>query len=323
MSANSVVWAGIDIGTNSVKLLVARVHFPDESFRLDVLRHSVHVTRMGEGLNASGALGQAPMERAMEAIQRLQAEAAEFHPQGMDALGMQAFRQARNGADFARRITEVTGIPVRILSGLEEASLSREGVLRGFGGALPAQLVVMDVGGGSSELSLTSPQWEISVPRGAVNTSEMFLKTDPPTAQEIARMRDDVRQAMREAWASCPARVLQPSVVAVGGTVTTYGSMHLAMASWEAERIHRMKLRLSDIETLTDRLAALTLEQRRHVVGLNPARAAVIVGGGALLEATLLAVGADELRISIANLLHAHVEREARRWYAEHTPQHA
>lgn len=321
--SHSVVWAGMDIGTNSVKILVAKVGLEARDATVEVLRHNVHVTRMGEGLNASGRLGDVPMARALEAIRTLAAEAATYAPAGISALGMEAFRRAENGPEFADRITRETGIPVRILKGPEEASLGREGVLAGFGEPLPETVLVMDTGGGSSELALTSPSWEVSVPRGAVTTTEAYLKSDPPTAEEMATMRTEVRAAIADAWRQCPAAESRPPIIAVGGTVTSFGSMHVKMATWDPTRVHRLHLTTADIVAQTDRLAAMTLEQRRQVVGLDPARAPVIVGGGALLEAVLLAVGQEGLRISLANLLHAHVIHEARRWNVDHAPQHA
>jgi exopolyphosphatase/guanosine-5'-triphosphate,3'-diphosphate pyrophosphatase len=313
----------MDIGTNSVKILVARVHLEGTSSRLEVLRHDVRVTRMGEGLNATGRLAEEPMGRAIEAIRGLADEARALAPLGISALGMEAFRQAANGSELAGRIQRETGIPVRILGGREEASLGREGVVAGFGEALPTPVLVVDVGGGSAELALTEPAWEISVPRGAVTTTERYLHSDPPSGEEMERMRGDLADALEEAWRQCPLQPRDLPVIAVGGTVTSYATMHLALGEWDPERVHRLRLTLDEIRGQTDRLAAMPLASRRSVVGLNPARAPVIVGGGAILEAVLRAVGADSLRVSLANLLHAHVTAEVRRWYAEHQPQHA
>lgn len=318
MGVGSIIWAALDIGTNSVKLLVGRVN---PSGYLDVLHQGVRVTRMGEGLFASGRLGELPVQRALEAIKALLKEALAYHPQGISALGMEAFRRAQNGAEIAHRIEKDTQISVRILRGTEEADLGREGVLLGYGGHTPDVVLVADIGGGSTELALTIPRWEISVPHGAVTTTEAFLSSDPPTAEEMERARQMSRKWMTEAWSTCPARDVLPTVVAVGGTVTTFGAIYRELDSWAPEQLHGLRLGFHDVEALTDHLAALSLERRREVVGLDQARAPVIVGGGTLLEAILLAVGAPELRISVANLLHAHVVREVLHWYAEHTPQ--
>ena len=269
---------------------------------------------MGEGLNATGALAEGAMARAIEAISELVAEARRYEPVGISALGMEAFRRASNGPALARRIGEELGIPLRILAGEEEAQMGREGVLLGYGAPLPSAVLVVDVGGGSSELALTSPSWQVSVPRGAVTTSEAFLHADPPSADEVARMRTELGGVFADAWRACPDAGATPAVVAVGGTVTTYGAIQLQMSEWDSERVHRLWLSRNDIHALTDRLASMTLAERCEVPGLHPGRAPYVLGGGAILESVLGAVGADGLHISVANLLHAHVVHEAERW---------
>lgn len=309
----SAIWAGFDVGTNSVKLLVGAVEGRAEAPRLEVLHHEVRVTRMGEGLNASGVLSEAPMQRALDAIDALAAVARQYAPRGMSALGMEAFRRAANSQAFARRIEERTGISLRVLEGEEEARLGREGVLLGFGEPLPEAVLVVDIGGGSTELALTRPSWEVSVPRGAVTTSEAFLRSDPPTRDEMEQMRTALEEVFQDAWASCPAASAAPTVVAVGGTITTYAAIAMQLAAFDATRVHRARLTASEIRAMTDRLAALPLSSRRDVVGLDPGRAPYIVGGGGLLEAVLRSVGAHDVRVSVANLLHAHVVHEALR----------
>lgn len=314
------VWAGFDVGTNSVKLLVGRVAFDPASPRLEVLHHDVRVTRMGEGLNATGQLSEAGMERALEALEALAEAARSYGPQGLSALGMEAFRRASNGLALARRVHDTVGIPLRIVTGEEEARLGREGVLLGYGAPLPASVLVVDVGGGSSELALTDPEWQVSVPRGAVTATEAWLRADPPSSDEMGVLRSALRTLFEEAWGTCPAREAVPTVVAVGGTVTSYAAMQLQLETWDSARVHRMSLERSEVRALTDHLAALPLELRRQVPGLHPGRAPFIVGGGAILESILETVGAARLFVSVANLLHAHVVVEAERAVnAEHT----
>lgn len=313
MSSQAVTWAGLDVGTNSVKLLVGQVTFEGSKPRLAEVRHDVRVTRMGEGLNATGELSPDGMARALEAVASLVEQARGDGPAGVSALGMEAFRRASNGPAFARRIEHELGIPVRILTGEEEARLGREGVLLGYGAPLPPSVLVVDVGGGSSEMALTSPAWQVSVPRGAVTTSEAFLRSDPPSADEMAAMRDELAGVFAATWRTCPASDSVPTVVAVGGTVTTYATIALGMPVWDSGRVHRLQMSRERLRAITDHLAALPLAARREVPGLHPDRAPYIIGGGALIEAVLDAVGADALYVSVANLLHAHVVHEAER----------
>jgi len=304
-----MIWAAFDIGTNSVKLLVAEVslrsHPPGGPDGPRKLFHGVQITRMGEGLARTGRLGEAGMERALEVLRGLREHARSYDPQGMSALGMEAFRRASNGEDFARRIEAELGMPMTVLTGVEEARLGREGVLRALGAE--ERWLLVDIGGGSTELSFVG--WETSVPLGAVIVTEEMLPSDPPDANEMAAMRATL--ASRFASALEGVDVSGARMVGVGGTVTTYAAILQELAAYDGERVHGYVMTSAQVREVTDRLAALPIVERRAVVGLMPDRAPVIVGGGAILESAMAAAGAERLVVSEANLLHAFVVREA------------
>lgn len=288
---------------------MARVH-GDPSLPPLKLLHDVEITRMGEGLGQTGRIGEAAQERTLQAVRRLLERARACHPDGISALGMEAFRRAENGAAFAARIGAETGVTVRILRGEEEAGLGREGVLRALGPSRDGRpWLLVDIGGGSTELALTDPLWEISVPLGAVLVTERYLAGDPPTTAEMRTMRDALDERLAAAWAQAPQA--SPHLVGVGGTITTYACVAQGLERYETERVHGYVLDAAAIAAVTQRLAALPLAQRSQVPGLHPQRAPVILGGGGLLEAALRAVGEERIVVSEANLLHAWVVREA------------
>lgn len=311
MAVTSPVWAVLDLGTNSVKLLVARVASERPP---QVLLHDVRITRMGQGLAASGRISAEGVARTLEAVRELLAQARSFHPQGVAAVGMEAFRRASNRDEVAHALQKELGFSLTVLTGDQEAALGREGVLRDLGPDPQGRsTLVVDIGGGSTELALSNPVWAISLPLGAVVVSETFLRSDPPGAPELEAMHQALRDQISQSWQSGAGGHLASGlrVVAVGGTATSYATMHLGLTTYDSHQVHRLRLRHADLVAQTARLAALPLEQRRQVPGLHPDRAAVILGGGSVLAAVLEVVGADEVVVSEANLLHALVVRQA------------
>jgi len=288
-------------------LLVARV-VPFSGRAPEKLLHAIVITRMGEGLGDTGLIGEAGQQRALDAIHELLLAAAPYSPEGVCALGMEAFRRASNGAVLAARIQADTGVPVRILAGREEAALGREGVVRALG--VPDPLLLVDIGGGSTELALTDPPWEVSVPLGAVVATEGWLRGDPPGAETMSTLRAATHERLAAAYAEAP-RTGAPRLVGVGGTVTTYAAIDLVLDEYDSARVHQHVLSRARVAEITQRLAALPLAERRQVPGLHPARAPVILGGGVLLETAMEVSASQSLTVSEANLLHAYVVEQA------------
>ena len=305
------VHACLDIGTNSAKLLVARV---DDDGTPHKLAHDVRITRMGQGLAHSGALSSEGLARACQAIEELLEQARCHGPSSIAALGMEAFRRATNGTTAALWLQEQTGVPLTVLTGLQEASLGREGVLRDLGPDPQGRATLaVDIGGGSTELALSDPDWATSLPLGAIVVTEQHLTSDPATPAQRTAMMAALRTRLVDAWTRVPeaARARGVRVVGVGGTATSYATMQQELESYDSSRVHRFTMSTPEVQALTERLGSLTVEQRRALAGLHPDRAPVIVGGGAILQTVLEVTGATELVVSEANLLHAFAVRQA------------
>jgi exopolyphosphatase/guanosine-5'-triphosphate,3'-diphosphate pyrophosphatase len=277
--------AAVDIGTNSTRLLIA------EGDR-ELVRESI-VTRLGEGVDRTGRLGDAPQERVLEVLRGFRKQIGDARAA---AVMTSAVRDAANGERFARRVHDALGFPARILSGDEEARLT-------FTGATahrhddPDPILVIDIGGGSTELVLGARgavSWHVSTQIGVVRHSERHLHTDPPTRNELAALRADVE---------LPTHPPATRAIAVAGTPTQAAAIDLELDKYDPERIEGHVLTVERLNAMLDRLAALPLAERRRTRGLDPARAPVIVAGLAILLEVLQYFGLDRVEASEHDIL--------------------
>jgi exopolyphosphatase/guanosine-5'-triphosphate,3'-diphosphate pyrophosphatase len=291
--------AVVDIGTNSTRLLVAEV----EDGALSELQRESIVTRLGEGVDATGRLGEAPMQRVFAALDGY-AEAIERHGATMrTAVMTSAVRDAANGAEFAAVVRDRYGLEAATLSGDEEARLTSLGATatRGEGEVL----VVIDIGGGSTELVVgtgDTVEFHVSTQVGVVRHSERHLDSDPPRPEELRALADDARAAI-DAAVPADVRARPVAGVGVGGTATQLASIDLGLAEHDRDRVEGHAIPLARLGELKDRLAALPLAERRHVRGLDPARAPTIVAGATILIEAVGAFALDGVEVSERDIL--------------------
>ncbi len=295
-------YACIDCGTNSVKLIVADLG-PDSAEPVFQLSET---TRIGEGMRANAMrLQEEPMRRTLDAIERFATAARENEALETVLVGTAALRDAHISDDFVRQVQERCGLTMEIITGQEEARLSFLAVRRDpFWRDIP-QLLVIDIGGGSTELiqgeaGSDSILARTSVNLGAVKLTEGFLTSDPPGEEQLAA-------ANQAAAAAFDATGLQSrldqayKVVGVGGTLTNLGAMRLASAL-DPEALHGMTLRTPEIEHLCELLAKRTVQERCMLPGLDPRRADIILAGGILLLHALAHVQSDQVGICTRGL---------------------
>jgi exopolyphosphatase/guanosine-5'-triphosphate,3'-diphosphate pyrophosphatase len=276
----------IDLGTNSTRLLVADV---DDGRVNEVARRTI-ITRLGEGVDERQKLLPLPISRVRNALSEYRRELDELDPERVLAIGTSAVRDAENGEAFLGEIEWSYGFATRLLSGKEEAELTRRGVADGR--ELGDEVLVLDVGGGSTEL--TTAHQLISVDIGSVRLTERYLHGDPPTREEL----DAAARAVREALPD-----LQPrEAVGVAGTITTLATLELG--GYDPERVHGHRLSRESVAAQLERLAALPLAQRRELPGLEPERAPVIVGGAVIVRELLDRYGLPGLDVSERDILH-------------------
>jgi exopolyphosphatase/guanosine-5'-triphosphate,3'-diphosphate pyrophosphatase len=298
--------AVVDIGTNSTRLLLADVD--ERSGALTELERRTTVTRLGQGLEANGALADEAIARVFAALDDYRA-AIESHG-GADrsiAVLTSAVRDASNGASFADRVRDEYGLDARTIPGAEEARLTFLGATSERAPAEDgdAPIVVIDIGGGSTELVVgrgRTVEFFESTQAGVVRQTERHITTDPPDPDELADLADEIRAIFTDALPE-DVRGAVRAAVGVAGTATSMAAMDLDLEPYDPERVHGHVVSLARIEELLARLAAMTEEQRRHVAGLQPDRAPTIVAGAVLLIEALRAFRLEEVEVSEHDIL--------------------
>lgn len=290
-------FAVVDVGTNTVLLTVAERR--GGSFHPVVER--AEITRLGRGVDRTGRLDPAAIAETVAVIARYAAEARSLGAGRIAAVATSAARDARNGAEFFEASRIAAGLAPEIIPGEEEARLVHLSAWGDFG--VPGRpLCVLDVGGGSSEItwgSGPSPAGRRSFQMGAVRLTERTVPGDPPSPADLQRMRDAARESLAEVGAIRASGAFDGArLVAVAGTVTTLAAVAQELPEYDALRVHGSRLRRGELESLLDRLAALTTADRARLPGMEPKRADVIVAGAILVATVLDRGGFEELTVS-------------------------
>jgi exopolyphosphatase / guanosine-5'-triphosphate,3'-diphosphate pyrophosphatase len=295
--------AVVDIGTNSTRLLIAEVD--PESGALEELVRRSQVTRLGEGVDSKGSLSEAAIDRVLATLADYRTEIDSHECESDLAVLTSAVRDAANGADFAARVRDDFGLDARVLSGDEEAQLTFLGAMSGRGAA-SEPTVVIDIGGGSTEFVIGRERnagFHVSLPAGVVRMSERHIHSDPPAPEELQSLALDARTVF---MAGLPAeqRASVKQGIAVAGTATSAASIDQQLDPYDPARVHGYVLMLATVEMLLARLADMTEDQRREVVGLDPNRAPTIVAGMILLAEAIRAFDLQQVEVSEHDILH-------------------
>jgi exopolyphosphatase/guanosine-5'-triphosphate,3'-diphosphate pyrophosphatase len=285
--------AAVDLGTNSTRLLVADV----DRERLDEVVRRLTITRLGEGVDERHRLLPLPITRVRNCLTDYRRELEALGATRTLAIATSAVRDAENGEAFLGEIEWSYGFTTRLLQGPEEAAMMHRGVTAG---RPPVEgTLLVDIGGGSTELVLGSgggPQASTSLDVGCVRITERFLTSDPPTSPQL------------EAAAAYVRALLPPyaarSAIGVAGTVTTLATLDLGLAEYDPERTHGHRISRASVDRELERLAAMPLEERLQIPGIEPGRASVIVAGLVVLREILDAYGLDEIEVSERDILH-------------------
>jgi exopolyphosphatase/guanosine-5'-triphosphate,3'-diphosphate pyrophosphatase len=290
------VYAAIDVGTNTLRLLIAETVAPDD---YTVLHEEQQITRLGEGLMPSRLLQDAPRRRSLTVLRRFADTARSFKAVEVAAVCTSAVREARNGEEFLAETARETGLTLRVIDGREEARLTLLGVRHGLRLG-SRRILVMDVGGGSTEFVLAKGEAIeaiVSTGLGVVKLTEQYLLSDPPTVGELRRVKEVVGARIDRLRGELP-RLEEAQLVGTAGTVTTLAAIELALATYDRQKVQGHCLGLARVMELLDRLASLPLRERRRIPGLEPGRADVILAGAAIVAASMDRLGYHEMRVS-------------------------
>jgi exopolyphosphatase/guanosine-5'-triphosphate,3'-diphosphate pyrophosphatase len=295
--------AVVDIGTNSTRLLVADVD--PETGSLEELARGSRVTRLGDGVDSKGTLSEAAIDRVRSTLAGYREQMDALECVANLAVLTSAVRDANNGADFAARVREDFGLDARVLSGEEEAQLTFLGAMSGR--PAPSEpTVVIDIGGGSTEFIVGrghTAGFHVSLPAGVVRLSERHIHSDPPSPEELQALAGDARETFLEGLPPDQRAPVREGI-AVAGTATSAAAMDQELDPYDPQRVHGYRLMLATVELLLARLADMTEERRRQVVGLDPGRAPTIVAGMILLGEAMRAFELEEIEVSDHDILH-------------------
>jgi exopolyphosphatase/guanosine-5'-triphosphate,3'-diphosphate pyrophosphatase len=306
-----MILAGIDIGTNTLRLLVAETG--PGAFR--ELYSDRKITRLGQDLDRTAALSRDAVERSIAALMDFSAKIREYSAVRTAAMGTSALRNAANAGEFIGEAKQRTGIDIAVITGENEARLT----LLGVAGALKAarkgpdagpleSALVIDIGGGSTELIVTSRGTEpeiASLPLGAVYLTERFIRSDPPSAGELNALRRAVRSELdgyEKARQRTPGTGTTPARARVcagtAGTITTLAAMDQGLREYDPARINGFVLRRASLDAIIDRLSASTLAMRREMAGLERGREDIVLAGAVVAQEIMERYGYPEMLVS-------------------------
>lgn len=303
-----MIAAGIDIGSNSFRLLINEL----EKMRPGpVLAKELYSVRLGQGLAPNGVMSPAAMEKGLAALASFKKKIAQFNPETCRACGTEALRQASNRDIFLKQACEILGMPIDIISGSEEAALALNGMLAFMREPLTDSLLLADVGGGSTELVFlpnaenTKTYRSVSLPVGAVNLTEKFLNRQPQNARSEQdtqkHITDILRTALREL--NIPDNNPAPQIIGSGGTATALAALDLELTSYDEERVQGHSLPANALENIRQRLAKIPVAKRNLLPGLDQGRGEIILAGIMIYQTLLELAGTPGMLVSDAGLL--------------------
>lgn len=290
--------AAIDCGTNSIRLLIADVASGTVTDVVRVMR----VVRLGEGVDVSGRLSPAAMQRTWDAVSDYarQIRGAGAGPVRMVATS--ASRDAQNSGEFVAGVVDRLGIAPEVISGDEEASLSFTGAVSAV--HVPGRKAVVDIGGGSTEFVVGESGVEAAVSEniGCVRMTERHLRGDPPTGAQVAAATRDIDAAVTHAI-SVTGFDTADVIVGLAGSVTTVAALAMGLPEYDSRRIHGSRIDAADVHEVTGQMLAATRTQRAAEPVMHPGRVDVIGGGALVLDRILTLGGFDEVVVSEHDIL--------------------
>jgi exopolyphosphatase/guanosine-5'-triphosphate,3'-diphosphate pyrophosphatase len=292
--------AAIDCGTNSIRLLVADID-PEAGTLVDLDRRMT-IVRLGQGVDRTGRLAPEALERTFAACREYAAAIKELGAERVRFVATSASRDAENREDFVRGVMDILGVEPEVITGDQEAEFSFTGATKELRGG--DEYLVVDIGGGSTEFVVGTGHVEAarSVDIGCVRLTERHVRHDPPTEDEVAAIRADVRAAIALAEETVPVREAR-TLVGLAGSVTTVAALALGLGEYDSAAIHRSRIPYERVAEVSARLRSLTHDERAAFPVIHPGRVDVIVAGALVLEEIMTHVAAQEVVVSEHDIL--------------------
>lgn len=294
--------AGIDCGTNSVRLLVAEV---DDDGTLVERARIMRIVRLGEGVDRTGQFSEAALARTFAALDEYADVMRAAGVARARFVATSASRDVTNRGVFIDGVRERLGVEPEVISGDEEAALSFTGAIRGLpAGLVTSPALVVDIGGGSTEFVLGTdrPLHSVSIDIGCVRITERHLSGDPPSATELSTAEADIAAVVGGVAAVVPIE-RAACLVGLAGSVTTVAAMAMGLHRYDAALIHGSRISSADVTNVADRLLAMSRTDRAALPFMHPGRADVIGAGAMILRAAMAVGGFTSVIVSEADIL--------------------
>lgn len=292
--------AAVDCGTNSIRLLVADID-PVAGSVTDLDRRMT-IVRLGQGVDRTGRLAPEALERTFAACREYAAVIKELGAEKLRFVATSASRDAENRDDFVRGVLDILGVEPEVITGDQEAEFSFTGATKELDGT--DEYLVVDIGGGSTEFVVGTEHVLAarSVDIGCVRLTERHVRHDPPTEEELAAVRADIHAALDLAGQTVPIREAR-TLVGLAGSVTTVAAIALGLEAYDSAAIHRSRISYDQVVEVTDRLTAMTHDERAAIPVMHEGRVDVIIAGALVLRELMERVGAREVVVSEHDIL--------------------
>jgi exopolyphosphatase/guanosine-5'-triphosphate,3'-diphosphate pyrophosphatase len=290
--------ASIDIGTNTVLLLVVEISphpnpLPRGEREIRVLRDEARITRLGEGLHRKPQFIPRAELRTLKALKEYRKICNSLKVEKIIAVGTAAFRKAKNAEKFVARVKKETGIEIKIISGNREAELSYLSVKNDFGKY--KNLVALDIGGGSTEI--ISSKRAVSLNLGGVVLTERIIRHDPPTEKEAAALESEIDQVINR-WGAGGRAGSSPTLIGLAGSVTTLSAIKQKLKIWDGARVQGSVLTMADLEKQLKLFRKTTVAQKSKIPGMVKGREDTILAGTLILKKVMEKLGVKKVTVS-------------------------
>ncbi len=299
--------ASLDLGTNTFRLLIAKV--TDSNTLVPIVSKRV-IVRLGKGIDRNGRIQPHAFEKGIKAIKKFSHTINQHKVEKVFAVSTSVARVAKNGDEFIEKVLEQTGIPVRIVSGFEEATLTLKGIFSAVECNAHKSLL-FDIGGGSTELILTEDNVPVQIANldlGVVHLAESFITTDPPTSEDLASLRINIKHMLQSLdfnkdTLNSIKDISQSSLIGTAGTVTTLAAIDQQLEEYDPQKINNYCLSLKAVQGIYHLLSSTSLAERKAIVGLEQGREEVILPGAAIVLEIMDYFNFKHLTVSDAGLL--------------------
>ena len=286
----------IDIGTNSMRLLIADC----EGNKIENRKKYINTTRIGQGVDQEGYITKDALEINLKALKEFSDKCKEEKCEKVYCMGTSALRDSKNGQDFVNEAKKLTDIDVKIICGEEESNLGFMGVLQGTEGDKKEDILVIDIGGGSTEFIVGNEkgiEFCKSENVGALRMTEKFITTDPISNEEFNEMTTFIEDTISSTIDKLRTMNIS-QIIGIGGAITSLSAMNQQLEVYSMEKVHNSVVTKKDLEKILQNLKIMTLNDKKTLKGLQPKRADIITAGVKILHIVMEKLEFEKIMIS-------------------------